>query len=132
MSAEENKEIIRRSFAAFNAQDLDVLDELAAPEFQQQARETLAQTYTLFPGHHAEITDMVAEGDQVWVRATTSGGYAGGWMDIPPTDTQWTNSGIFIYRLSGGKVVEQEMVFPVLGHLKQLGAKLVPPEADEG
>ena len=132
MSVKENKIIVRRFLEAFNEQDLEVLYELSAPEQHKHVHEQLIGGYKRFPGHHAEITDMVAEGDQVWVRASTSGGYGGGWMEIPASDIKWTNSGIFIFRLSGGKIVDDDMVFPTLGHLRQLGAKLVPPEGDGG
>ena len=53
-------------------------------------------------------------------------------MGIPASDIQWTNTGVYFYRLAGGKIVEDDMVFKVLGHLRQLGAKIVPPETGEG
>ena len=66
----------------------------------------LAWGQRTFPGHHVEITVLVAEGDKVWVRLATSGGYAGGWLDIPASDAQWTNTGVYFFRLSGGKIAE--------------------------
>ena len=53
-------------------------------------------------------------------------------MGIPASDVQWTNTGVYFYRLAEGKIVEDEMLFNVLGHLRQLGVTIVPPEPDEG
>jgi predicted ester cyclase len=128
MSVQENKEIVRRFLEAFNAHDLEALDELTASEYQQRVHNGLARGQSTYPGHHVEITDMVAEGDKVWVRLATSGGYAGGWLDIPASDAQWTNTGVYFYRLSGGKIAEGEGLFDVLNHIRQLGAKVVPIE----
>jgi len=125
MSTQENKEIVQRYIAAYNEQDLEVLDELTAPEYQQQTHQGLAWVYRTFPGHHMEITDAVAEEDKVWVRLATSGGYAGGWLGVPATDVQWTNTGVYFIRLAGGKIVEIHSLFDVRNLLGQLGAKVV-------
>jgi C-1 hydroxylase len=132
MSVQENKEIVRRFVSEVNEQNLDALDQLVAPDLLQEWRGRFAWSFNMFPGHRAEITDMVAEGDKVWVRLSTSGGYAGGWMGIPASDVRWTNTGVYFYRLKGGKIVEGEGFFNVLGHLQQLGAKIVPPERGRG
>ena len=95
MSAQENKEIVRRCVAAFNAQDLEALAEVIAPEYQAEVYRQVAWGQSTFPGHHIEITDVVAEGDQVWARLATSGGYAGGFLDIPASDVQWTKPASF-------------------------------------
>ena len=131
MSAQENKEIVRRCIAAFNAKDLEALDEVVASAYQEAMHNQLAGGYRMFPGHHIEITDMLAEGDQVWVRLATSGRYAGGWLDIPASDVQWTNTGIYFYRLAGGKIVEGQGLFDVMNHIRQLGGKIVPVEPGE-
>jgi len=128
MSTQENKEIIRRCIAAFNAQDLQALDEVIAPSYQQEVHDQLAWGQRMFPGHRGEIIDMLAEGDQVWIRMATSGGYDGGWMDIPASDVQWTNTGVYFYRLVGGKIVEGQGLFDVMNHIRQLGGKVVPVE----
>ena len=125
MSTQENKEIVQRYVAAYNKQDLEVLDELTAPEYQQQMHKGLAWVYRTYPGHHMEITDAVAEEDKVWVRLATSGGYAGGRLGIPASDVQWTNTGVYFIRLAGGKIVEIHGLFNVLNLLNQLGAKVV-------
>jgi C-1 hydroxylase len=128
MSVEENKAIVRRVIETVDKLSLEGLDAVVAPEILQQWEKGIAWSRETFPGHRIQITDMVAEGDKVWVRVATSGGYAGGWMDIPATDKQWSNTGVGFYRFSGGKIVEYEQMFNRLGHLQQLGAKVVPSE----
>lgn len=83
--------------------------------------------YATYEGHHADITDMIAEGDKVWVRVATRGGHSGEWEGIPPTGRQWTNTGMIFYRLAEGKVVDLDHLFDELGQLKQLGATIRPP-----
>ena len=132
MSLEENKAIVRRVIDAADRLSLEGLGEIATPEILEQWERSLAWTQKTFPGHRIQITDMVAEGDKVWVRVATSGGYTGGWFDVPATDTQWNNTGVQFYRLDGGRVVEAAGLFNRLGHLEQLGAKVVPAQPGEG
>ena len=132
MSVKENKAVVRRAVEAFDKLDLDGLDEIMSPELLRKWRESLDWGLKVFPGHRIKITDMMAEGDKVWVRLATSGGYAGGWFGIPATDKQWTNTGVNFYRLANGKIVEAEALFNRLGHLRKLGAKVVPAEPDDG
>ena len=126
MSVEENKAIARLYIVAGDKLDLEAIAEAVSPEVMQQIKDRVAWIRKVFPGHRIKITDMVAEGDKVWLRLATSGGYAGGWKGIPATDKQWQNTGVAFLQLSGGKTVKDESLFNVLGHLRQLGAKVVP------
>jgi C-1 hydroxylase len=128
MSAEENKAVVRRVTEAIDEHNLEALTELVVPEVLPNLREALEWAYATFPDHRMSITDLVAEGDKVWVRLATSGGYAGGWRGIPATGQQWTNTGVSFFRLSDGKIVEVDSLFDVVNHVEQLGAKIVPPE----
>ena len=129
MSAEENKAIVRRLVEAANAQEYDVFDQLMTPEQAQQAKDTMRWIYATFEGHHFDIIDMVAEGDTVMTRIAAHGRHTGEFEGVPPTGKQWTNRGFVYDRLENGKVVEQEAIMDVLGHLKQLGATITPPAA---
>ena len=80
MSSEENKAIVRRFVEAYNKRNLDLLDDLVAPDYvdhthQLQGRDdSLKQQYTMaykaFPDWHETIEDIIAEGDKVWIRLT--------------------------------------------------------------
>jgi predicted ester cyclase len=131
MSTEENKSAIRRLMEALNAQDEGVFDELATPEVAQQGKDMMRRGYATFEGHHIDVTDMVAEGDQVWARVATRGGHSGEWEGIPPTGKQWTNSGVMFFQFANGKIAKVEALFDELGHLKQLGATITAPTLEK-
>jgi predicted ester cyclase len=85
--------------------------------------------HATFDGHQATITDLIVEGDKVVALLATHGGQSGEFEGIPPTGKQWTNIGFAFCRFANGKIVEQTMLFDVLGHLKQLGAMVALPAA---
>ena len=68
-----------------------------------------------FSEHRIKITDLVAEGDQVAIRVETRGVHSGEWEGVPPTGKRWTNRGMALARLEGGKIVELEFLFDELG-----------------
>lgn len=127
MSTEENKAIVRRVIDAMNAHNINLLVEISSPDQAAAVREIMQFLDATFEGHHAEITDMVAEGDQVWVRLATSGGHTGEFQGIPATGKQWTNHGVLFYRLAEGKIVAVDALFDELNHIKQLGGSITPP-----
>lgn len=132
MSVEENKAVVRQFMEAADRHSTEGVERIMSPDVLKQFEERAAWVPKMFPGHRIRITDMVAEGDQVWVCMATSGGYAGGWMDIPATDGQWNNTCVAFFQLSEGKIVKWDMLCDLLGHLRQLGARIVPPEKGEG
>lgn len=70
---------------------------------------------------------MVAEGDRVAVKLASRGGHTGTWEGVPPTGKSWTNRGMGMAQIEGGRIVEFDNIFDELGHLKQLGATITPP-----
>lgn len=146
MSIEENKRIIQSSYDAINAgKGIQGVDEHFAPDFvahlpgrpyaikSREEFKVLLQAYlTAFPDFHATTDDLVAEGDLVAIRetytATHTGSYDGVLLDddgvpmnIPPTGKKIDLTGIDIYRLKDGKIVEQWIEQDLLGLLRQLG-----------
>lgn len=111
MSTEENKTLVRRFFTALNTalvgrdpvtlaeHDLAVFNEILAPDLARSTvQDLLPQVYGLWGDHRIEITDMIAEGDQVWARVATNGGHTGEWRGIAPTGRRWTNTGVLFIR----------------------------------
>jgi predicted ester cyclase len=129
MSIEENKALVRRFFAALNAQDAATLtDVFATPELAQgfvDAARWAVETYGA--EHHIEPVELVGEGDTVMVRIASRGGHTGTWQGVPPTGKQWTNTAFARFRIAGGRIAEEHFVFDNLGLLKQLGATIAPP-----
>lgn len=123
MTTEANKALVRRWVAAINAQDLGELDAILSPTLAQEWKTTiLPWVYSTFADHHAEIEEIVAEGDQVALWVTTSGTHTGEFEGVPPTGRQWRNQGIFLLRLHDNQIVEATWLFNDLNLLKQVGA----------
>jgi len=125
MSLDENKAVVRRAVELFDALEPDALEDVLSPELAAGWREIM--NHLPFSEHRIEITDIVAEGDQVAIRVATRGVHAGEWEGLRPTGKHWTNRGMALARLEGGKIVELEFLFDELGHLRQLGATITPP-----
>ncbi|UCH01388.1 MAG: ester cyclase [Candidatus Bathyarchaeota archaeon] len=130
MSLEENKAIIRRLVEAVYKQNLVVVDELLAPDFvehsfQLKGLESMKQTVTMlfkgFPDLHVTIEDIAAEGNKVWDRVTATGTHTGEYRGIAPTGKKITFTGVRIWRIIDGKVVERTSVFDFIDLFKKLG-----------
>ena len=77
---------------------------------------------TAFPDLDRRIEDLFADGDRVAVRWTATGTHTGDFMGIPPSGTTATSSGITIFRIADGRIVEEWGHSDMLGLLQQLGA----------
>ena len=130
MSLEENKAIIRKVIEAVNKRNLALLDELMAPDFvghtlQLQGLESYKKLNTMlfngFPDWHVTIEDIIAEADEVWVRVTATGTHKGEYRGLAPTGKRITGTGVSIWRIVDGKMVERETVINFLDFYKQLG-----------
>ena len=140
MSGEENKALIRRGFEEFvNRKNLAPVDELIAPNFvgyysgvpepvrgRDGFKQLLSMYHSAFPDLKVRIEDIVAEGDKVAVRLTFRGTHQGELMGIPPTGKSIALTSINIFRVEGGKAVEQRVNTDDLGMLQQLGV-MTPP-----
>ena len=133
--SEENKALIQRFVEeAFNRGNLDVADEVYAPEFvshespgpversPEYVKQFVGMYRSAFPDGHTTVEDSIAEGDKVAYRWTFRGTHRGELMGIPPTERQVTITGITLDRISGGKIEEEWNNFDQLGTLQQLGA----------
>jgi steroid delta-isomerase-like uncharacterized protein len=75
-----------------------------------------------FPDTRMTIEDEIAEGDKVVIRWTIRGTHKGEYMGIAPTGKEVTVTGISVYRIERGKIVEDWSNNDMLGMLQQLGA----------
>ncbi|GBD16891.1 Aklanonic acid methyl ester cyclase DauD [bacterium HR26] len=136
MSAEENKALIRRFFEAIDhackAGNADILDEFLAPDFVEHnpfpgippTRDGWKQAFMSFvagaPGYHI-VEDLIAEGDKVAGRITAYGKHEGDLFGIPATGKEIRMTGMAIWRIADGKIVEHWHETDQLGLLQQLG-----------
>jgi predicted ester cyclase len=118
-SAEENKAIVRRFEEELARGNLDVIDELAAPDFvdrslmpgqgptREDFKRSVAEDLDRRPSTSFTIEEQVAEGDTVVTKYRESFIDRGEVMSIPPTGEEITAGGVYIHRISGGKITEE-------------------------
>jgi predicted ester cyclase len=118
--SEENKALVRRLIKEVEKGNLDVIDEVLAPDFvdhdllpdQEPDREGykrgLSEDRTAFSNFDITIEDQIAEGDKVVTRFTWRGTHdQGKVMGMAPTGKKVEVTAIFIHRIAGGKVKEE-------------------------
>ena len=134
MSLEENKAVTRRYADEVNKRNLAAMDEIydanyiahvaGGQEVQgpEGVKEFLTTLFGGYPDLHWTIEGMVAKGDKVMLRYTAQGTHKGEIMGIRPTGKQVTGSGINIYRIAGGKIVEGWNITNQVSMMQQLVA----------
>ena len=136
MSAQENKDLIRRYIEAIDANetsDWSVLDGFIAEDFVAHHapvpgvsldRDGMKEAAEIFrvaaPGRH-EIRVQVAEDDLVVSHIVGQGVHAGELLGIPATNKEIETEGIAIHRVRDGKIVEYWSVVDVASILQQVG-----------
>ena len=126
MSLEENKAIVRKVIEALNSQNLDSLDDLTAPEYFDHTHQLdlegvkrfMALIFKAFPDWLETIEDIIAEGENVWIRVRGTGTHTGEYRGISPNGKKVTGMGVNIYRIVNGKFVEGWAVEDWLDFLK--------------
>jgi predicted ester cyclase len=71
---------------------------------------------------------MVADGEGVSVKMTTSGYHTGEIFGLPPTGKGWTNHGNAIFTFSDGKISNTDFVFDDVNLIKQIGGTIQPAD----
>jgi predicted ester cyclase len=129
-----NKEVARRVLEElFEKGNLDAADELIHPDFvnheappdNRQGPEGLKETVSWLRGlwgpMHADIEDVICEGDRVVARVMMHGRHEGEFLGKEPTGKEFAAEQIHIYRIEDGKVIEHWSVRDDLGQALQLG-----------
>ena len=142
MSTEDNKALIRRGIEVLNRGNVTEIsatfDELFVPDFVRhdpaggfRSREDYKRFFFSFlaalPGQFT-IEDLIAEGEKVVLRYTYRGTHQGQWRGLPPTGKPVTFTGIYIYRIPDGKIVEGWEIADALGLVQQLGVIPTPDQ----
>ena len=144
MLAQDNRALAHRPHEeVYNQGKLEVVEQIYASDFVMHSPgippnlprgpEGVKQFVTIlraaFPDLHLTIEDSIAEGDRVVNRWAFRGTQKGEFDGIPPTGKQVTLTGIDIWRISGGKLVELWQELDFAGLLQQLGAIPAPQAA---
>ncbi len=143
MSTEDNKRIVLRwKEEIWDKQNYSAVDEFFAPDYighitawpgAAQDREALKQGFAAFFASF-DMRDtrefLIAEGDWVAIHDTYWVKHARDFRGIPPTGRETTVTGVDIYHIVDGKIVEQWFEGDVTGALQRLGC--LPSPEDGG
>ncbi len=134
MSAEENKAIVRRFWGVWEEGNIDLVDELLAPDYinhtpaspdqptgPEGVKGVVAMFRSAIPDLRVIVEDMIAEGDKVAVRYTLEGTHEGELFGVPPTGRRLSIKSISVERVSDGKIREHWRVTDSLDMMQQLG-----------
>ena len=135
MSAESNKALARRLLEeAFNAGNIDVVDELVTTDFVNHdaalpealvgpdaAKASIQGYRSAFPDLRLTIEEQIADDQGVATRWSAKGTHESDLMGVPPTGKQATVTGITIDRIVDGRIAETWTNWDTLGMLQQLG-----------
>jgi predicted ester cyclase len=135
VGVEENKAVIRRWVEITNAHDMDALvalftadtfDHVGRRPGPESWREVYSFLYATLPDLQSTLEDLVAEGDRVVARLTTTGTHLGSEIPflrgIAPTGrpVEWTQHHSF--RVVNGRIAEHWANRDDLGFLRQVTA----------
>jgi predicted ester cyclase len=139
MSSESNKDRVRRAFEEFvHKGDLSNVAEYIAPDYGghfaglppvsgvEGFKQFLTMQNAGFSDRQITFEDVIAEGDKVVARLTFRGTHTGELMGIPPTGKKVEYSAMNIFRIVGGKAVQQWAVLDNLTMMQQLGVIPAP------
>ena len=138
MSIEHNKALVRRFYdEVWNKGNLDAADDIFAGDYIRHdlrpgnpltgpagQKKIAADFRAAFPDLHMTLDLIVAEEDRVVARWTTEGTNTGQWGNVPPTGKHARFSGVNIFRIAQGKVVELWNHRDDLGVMQQLDAPI--------
>jgi serine phosphatase RsbU (regulator of sigma subunit)/predicted ester cyclase len=119
VSVEENKALVRRFLEEQARGNLGVIDELLSPDFvdrgllpgqgptREDFKRAVAEILDAFYIIDFTIEEQVAEGDTVVTKYTERSVIRGEFAGLPPTGTEENFEGIYIHRISEGRITEE-------------------------
>jgi len=138
----ENRMIVRRLGDALNERNLDLLDELVAPDFVRHSQATpwiqirslnefkrfVRDDWSGVPDGQTTVRFLVAEGGFVALYCTYTGTQTGQWGPLSPSGKRFELDFSGVFRITGGKIAELWITWDNLCLLTQLGH--MPPVQD--
>ncbi len=133
---EDHIALVRRALDEVASQGkLDVLDEIASPEFLrhdlggapdiagiERIKRFIGAQRAVFGGLTFTADDVIASGDRVVARYTARGTHEREFQGIAPTGKPVSWKGINIYRIENGKLAETWQLADIAGLMRQLRA----------
>lgn len=138
---DQNLVLVKRLIEEENKGNADIVKELYAPNVksyspsgstaptsQSEDFEITKTFLSAFPDLNQTIEELVASGDKVTVRFIARGTHKADFQGIPATGNRMEISGILIFHIKDGKIVEVREEADFLGFMMQLGMELKPKE----
>jgi steroid delta-isomerase-like uncharacterized protein len=137
---EQNIALVKRHYEALNSGDAEAIKEIFSPDYiyhlmlgqdasLEQIIEWIKPQMAAFPDRTYSVEDMLAKGDKVVSRYIYNGTHEGDLEGLPPaTGKKIEITGIEIWRVENGKIVESWDVHDNLSLYQQLGMELKPKE----
>ena len=141
---EQNKDLVKRMYEAFEKGDFEAYKEAVAPEYvwylpsrstKPTSREKTIEFGKMlrngFPDFAYSIEELIAVEDRVISRFILRGTHEGEFQGIPATGNKIEVSSILMIRIQNGKIVEFKEELDQLGMMMQLGMELKPKEGEK-
>lgn len=143
-SSEQTKELVRRLEKTMNSRELDLLDDILAPDFvrhceatpgldvrsREQFKEFLRDNTASFPDNTQTFKHVVAEGDMAGIWTTYEGTQLGQLGPFPPSGRRTCFDFGGVIRVENGKIAELWVTWDNMHILSQLGHLPAPSEGD--
>lgn len=131
VEAQNEAAVLRVLYDGLNGRNFAVLNAVLSPTFVDHtpfgttvgipAFEKLAGTLIrAFPDVRVTVLEVLAEGDTVVVRDTTTGTHRGTFLGVPATGKKVSWSEYQFWHLANGKIVNEWVTFDTLGLLQQI------------
>ena len=134
MTIVENKALVLHIVEElWNEHNLDVIDQYFHPDFRnvdpanflitdrESLKEFSRQLFEAFPDWHATVHELVAEDNRVVKVWSVEGNFKNDIFTIPANHKPIRYSGINLYRLKDGLVIEEIWAQDFMGLMEQLG-----------
>ena len=140
---EQNIALVKRHYEAWNSGDVEVLRVIFSPDYvyntpagkdeslEQMIEQHLKLQMEAFSDRIFSVEDILAKGDKVVSRFTGRGTHEGEFYGIPATGNKFEITGIEIWRVENGKIVESWDAHDSLSLFQQLGMELKPKEGEK-
>jgi steroid delta-isomerase-like uncharacterized protein len=134
MTLDGNKVLVRRFIDEIFVQGRHAsVDELLADDFvghtwpstghpKDDLKAAIERTSRGLADPQFTVEDVIAEGDRVAVRLTSSATHVGELMGMPPSGKRYSIGEIHIFRLRDGKIAEPWHQLDQMAMMRQLGA----------
>ena len=140
---EDNKALVRRWFEeVLNHEDFQVFDNICAvchPQMlltgggglgdipgMEGAKQQIRVLRKAFPDIVFKVEEQIAEGYRVVTRISARATHAGEFQGVPPTGKQVNISGVSIWTVGEGQLIQEQVIVDRLAMLEQLGLLAAP------